>query len=91
MDHQARIIDEARRAGASPFPQVRPAEETPALAGLLTAARSAIEESLPRFIEHAGLRYRVRLQGFVKVAVCKPGASDEPLFLGGLMFDTTGF
>ena len=87
---RARVQVEAAQTRAAPVLMAKPSTETPALHGLLTAVREAIEGRLPIRITHAGTAYRLRLSALVRVEVLDGvhDASDEILFTGGLIATT---
>jgi hypothetical protein len=87
---QARIRAEAAMTTSAPKFRAAPASETPALAGVLTAARSAIEEGLPKFLDHAGERYRLAFSGAVRVEVFLVAGPAQSLFTGLTVFATPG-
>lgn len=87
---RARVQAEAAQTRAAPVLMAKPSTDTPALHGLMTAIREAIEDAFPHEIAHAGFAYRLRLSALVRVEVLDGvhDASDEILFTGGLIATT---
>ena len=89
-DAQARILAEAATTKTAPQVRIACASETPALQAVLVATRSAIEETLPQFVDHAGTRYRVALSGAALVQVSLGADPAQSLFTGATMFASPG-
>jgi hypothetical protein len=78
-----RIQTEAKQAKEAPRRAMRDAEETPALAILLEAAREAVGKALPSQFEIDGKTYWLRCSiGLVRYEVFDGPASATPLATG---------
>lgn len=81
-DVHAAIREQAERLHAAPAPGIRDAEELPEVAGLLGAARQAVESSIPRSFVHFGRLYYLRVRLALQVDVFDSPAAGFPLVRG---------
>lgn len=89
-DVHALIRDEAERLRQAPEFGIRDAEELPAVAGLLHAARQAIESAVPSAFWHEGRRYYLRAALAVQLNVFDAPGAAAPL-VRGATFSSEGF
>lgn len=79
-DVHARIAAEAEAVRSSPRLALQPAENTPALNGLLNAARQAMTDGVPAKFEHEGRPYYLRVSfGVVSIKVFESATASEPI------------
>lgn len=79
-DVHALIAAEAASVRAAKHVGFQPAENTPALSGLLDTARTAMAEGVPAQFEHEGRRYYLRVSfGVVSIKVFESATAAEPI------------
>lgn len=77
------IQSEARQAREAPAFMLRDADETPALASLLEAAREAMTKVAPTQFEHEGRTYWLRCSiGLARLEVFDSPATARPMVTG---------
>lgn len=89
-DVHALIREEAERLHQAPRFGVRDADDLPAVAGLLHAARQAVESAVPSAFEYAGRRYYLRACLAVQLSVFDAPGAAVPL-VRGATFSSEGF
>lgn len=89
-DVHASIRAEAERLATSARCGVRMADELPAVAGLLGAARAAVESAIPSGFDYEGRRYFLRVCMALQIEVFEGPGSGAPL-VRGITFSTEDF
>ncbi len=85
-----RIKAQAKAAREAPRPGMRDAEETPALAALMSSARRRIEAAMPSTFEHEGATYYLRTRLALQLEIFDVPGAAEPL-MRGAVFSLQGF
>lgn len=89
-DVHAAIREQAERLRSAPAPGIRDADDVPEVAGLLGAARQAVESGIPRSIVYFGRPYYLRVRLALQVDVFDSPAAALPL-VQGATFSSEGF